>query len=66
MIYDIYDNDNDFVIKDYLKVLKLFPAACRYRDGTDGNGLKKISQFLRVLMLRVPKVLKKFVMVSPL
>ena len=36
-------------------------------DGTDGNGLKfeKISIFFRVLMPRVPKILKKFIMVSP-
>ena len=27
--------------------------------------LKKIGQFFRVLMLRVPKILKKFIMVSP-
>ena len=51
--------------KDYLKVLKLFPVAS---DGMDGDGLKleKIGQFSRVLMLRVPKILKKFIMVSPL
>ena len=28
--------------------------------------LKKIGQFFRVLMLGVPKMLKKFIMVSPL
>ena len=41
-----------FVIKDYLKVLKLFPDAT---DGMEGSELKleKIGQFFRVLMLRV-------------
>ena len=29
-----------FVIKDYLKVLKLFPVAFRNTDGMDGTGLK--------------------------
>ena len=34
----------------------------------DGNGLKleKIGKFFQVLMLRVQKLLKKFIMVSPL
>ena len=49
--------------------MNLFPAACRYTYGLfgmDGNGLKleEISQFFRVLLLRVPKILKKFIMVS--
>ena len=37
-------------------------------DGMDGNGLKleKIGQFFQVLMLRVPKIIKKFIMGSPL
>ena len=37
---------------------RLSPVAT---DGTDGNGLKleKIGQIFRVLMLRVPKILKK-------
>ena len=37
-------------------------------DGMDGNGLKleKIRRFFQVLMLRVPKILKKFIMVSHL
>ena len=37
-------------------------------DGMDGNGLKfeKICQFFQVLIPRVPKILKKFIMVSPL
>ena len=36
--------------------------------GTDGSGLKleKIRRFFQVLMLRVPKILKKFIMVSHL
>ena len=34
-------------------------------DGMDGNGLKN-SQVFQSLMLRVPKILKKFIMVSPL
>ena len=52
-----------FVTKDYLKVLKLFPVAT---DGKDGNGLKfeKIGQFFQVLILRLQKILKKFIMVS--
>ena len=35
-------------------------------DGMDRNGLKleKIRRFFQVLMLRVPKLLKKFIMVS--
>ena len=35
-------------------------------DGMDGNGLKleKIRQFFQVLMLRVQKILKKFIMAS--
>ena len=49
------------MIKDYLKILKLFPVACRY-GGMDGVGLKleKIGQFFQVLMLCVPKILKTF------
>ena len=37
-------------------------------DGMDGNGLKleKNCQFFQAWMLRVPKVLKKFIMVSHL
>ena len=37
-------------------------------DGMDGNGLKleKIGHFFQVLMLRVSKILKKFIMGSPL
>ena len=37
-------------------------------DGMDGSGLKleKIGQILQVLILSVPKILKKFIMVSPL
>ena len=37
-------------------------------DGMDGNGLKleKIRRSFQVLMLRVPKILKKFIMVSHL
>ena len=31
-----------------------------------GSKLEKIGQFFRVLMLRVPKIRKKFIMVSPL
>ena len=54
-----------FVIKDYLKVLKLFlsPVAA---DGMYGNGLKfeKIGQIFQVLMLRVPKILKNFIMLA--
>ena len=52
-------------MEDYLKVLKLFPVA---RDGTDGNGLKfeKIVQVFQVLMPHVGKILKKFIIVSPL
>ena len=43
----------------------LLPVAT---DGMDGDGLKleKIGQFFQVLMLCVPKILKKFFMVSPL
>ena len=61
-------NESSFVIKDYLKVLKLFPATCHLTDDMGGNELKleKIGQFFRVLMLHVPKILKKFIMVSPL
>ena len=48
-------------MEDYLKVL---PVAT---DGMDGNGLKleKIGQFFQVLTPRVPKILTKFIMVSP-
>ena len=37
-------------------------------DGMDGRGLKveKIGQCFRVLILRVPKLLQKFIMVGPL
>ena len=51
--------------KDSLKVLKLFPVAS---DGMDGDGLKleKIDQFFQVLILRVPKILKKNIMVNSL
>ena len=37
-------------------------------DDMDGNGLKldKIDQFFRLLMLRAPKILKKFIMVITL
>ena len=37
-------------------------------DGMDGNGLKleKTGQFFQVLMLRVSKIAKKFIIVSPL
>ena len=37
-------------------------------DGTDGNGFKfeKLGQFFQVLMLCVPKILKKFIMVTAL
>ena len=37
-------------------------------DGTDGNGLKleKIGQFFHILILRVLKILKKCIKVSPL
>ena len=42
--------------------LVLLPVAT---DGMDGNGLKleKNGQFFQVLMLRVPKIVKKFIMV---
>ena len=43
-----------------MKVLKLLLSSV-VTDGMDGNGLK-----LEVLMLRVPKILKKFIMVSTL
>jgi len=35
--------------------------------GMDGSGLKleKNGQFIQILMLHVPKILKKFIMVSP-
>ena len=51
--------------------MNLFPAACRYGRlfGIDGNGLKLEKTghfFFLVLMLRVPKILKKFIIVSPL
>ena len=37
-------------------------------DGMDGNGLilEKMGQFFQVLLRRVPKILKKFIMVRPL
>ena len=37
-------------------------------DGMDGNGLKleKIGLFFQILMLHDPKIIKKFIMVSPL
>ena len=56
------------VIKDYLKVLKLFPVACRY----GWHGWKWIETwknwpfFFPILILCVPKILKKFSMVIPL
>ena len=53
---------SSFVIKEYWNVLKLFPVA---KAGMDGNGLK-LKKNCQVLMLRVPKVLKKFIMASPL
>ena len=62
------DHWSNFVIH-YLKVLKLFPVACRY--GWHGfkwiETLKKLAKLLkfRVLMLRVPKILRKFIMFSP-
>ena len=58
-------NDLALLLRDYFKVLKLFPVAM---DGMDGGKLKlrKSGQFFRVLMLRVPKIHKKFIMVSPL
>ena len=64
----VKQHSGSFVIKDYLNVLKPFPIASVVPDGMDGNGLKlkKICQFFQVLMLRVPKILKKFIMVSPL
>ena len=48
--------------------MKLFPVAWRYTDGRDGNGLKfgKTGQFFQILMLRLQKIVKKFIMVSPL
>ena len=48
-----------------MKVLKLFPVAT---DGKDGNGLKfeKIGQFIQVLIQRLQKIFKKFIIVSPL
>ena len=58
-----------FGIEDYFKVLRLFnflsPVAA---DGMVETGLKleKIGQFFPVLMQRVPNILKKFIMVSPL
>ena len=65
--HQLNSKTNDLVLlaKDYLKVLKLFPVAS---DGMDGDGLKleKIDQFFQVLILRVPKILKKNIMVSPL
>ena len=66
-LHQLNSKTNDVVLLlDYLKVLKLFPVAT---DGMDGNRFKleKVGQFFRVLMLqRVPKILKKFTMVSPL
>ena len=67
-------NDLVLLLKDYLKVRKLFPVACRdgWMDGwMDGTGLKleNIGQFFRDAMLhvRVLKIFKKFIMVlSPL
>ena len=43
----------------------LMPVAT---DDKDGNGLKlkKIGQFFQVLILRLQKILEKFIMVSPL
>jgi len=38
-------------------------------DGKDGNGLtefEKTGQFFQILMLRLQKILKKFIMASPL
>ena len=59
--------DLRFVNEDYLNVVKLFlsPVAT---DVMEGNGLifGKIGQFFQVLMPRVPKILQKFIMVSPL
>ena len=65
--HQLNSKTNDLVLlaKDYLKVLKLFPVAS---DGMDGDGLKleKIGQFFQVLILRVPKILKKNIMVNSL
>ena len=65
--HQLNSKTNDLVLlaKDYLKVLKLFPVAS---DGMDGDGLKleKIDQFFQVLILRVPKILKKNIMVNSL
>ena len=67
--HELNSKTNDLVL--------LLKTICRYwncflssfaTDGMDGNGLKleKIGQFFQVLMLRVPRNVKKFIMVSPL
>ena len=60
---DFKTNDIVLLLKT-IKVLKLFPVACRY--GWHGWKLEKTGQFFRVLMLRVPKILETLVMVNPL
>ena len=46
-------DDLDLLLKTNLKVLKLFPVACRYADGTNGNMLKfeTIGKFFQVFIL---------------
>ena len=59
----------EFVIKGYLKVLDLFPVACclllRMAWMEKDWNLKKLANFFQILMLRAPKILKKFIMDIP-
>ena len=51
-------------IQEFFRNCFLSPVAT---DGMDENGLnfENIGQFFQGLMLRVPKILKKLIMVSP-
>ena len=50
------------------KAISMYGDCFSFPDGTDGNGLKfeKIGQSFQVLLPHVGKIVKKFIMVSPL
>ena len=48
-------------MQDYLKVLKLFPVACRFGwQGWKWIEIWKKLQFFQILLLRLQKILKNF------
>ena len=63
-----FDKEVKGALSRYLALSRYCFVSPVATDGMDGNGLKleKICQIFQVLMLRAPKILKKFIMVNPL